>query len=111
MDEQKLIDESTKAFFNKYPRNRVIPKEPFDKVAVISHMPNTKITETLYEKVFDINKFRLELNLWERRIKDGASTLSVIENQAVDKAGEQLFGSLNLFNQWEKATKAFTQRE
>ena len=59
-NEQKLIDESTKAFLKKYPDlNRVTPKSAFDKVAVISHMPDTKITETLDEKVLDINKFRL----------------------------------------------------
>ena len=111
-DEQRRIDDTTRAFLNKYPDlNRVTPKAPFDKVAVISHMPDTKITETLDEKVLDINKFRLEFDLWERRINDGASALSEKENQAVDKAGEELYGSLDLFHQWQKATIAFTEKE
>ena len=73
----------------KYPDlNRVTPKLPFDKVAEIAHMPNTKITETLDESILEINRFRLYDGLWERRIDEGASALSERENEAVDKAGE-----------------------
>lgn len=114
--EQLGIDEASRAFIARYPDlEKVTAKQPFDAIAKINLMPETKITEITYEDVLKINKFRLEFDLWLRRVSPDPVVdplgLTERQKQAVDSAGEELFGSKQFYFQWLQGVTDFTKIE